>query len=418
MKIGILTMLNNLRNTNSTVNIVAEQLKMFLDANIDVKIIVSEDCHERERKDIFLDERIEWAKVRIGLRANQVKNEKSLFEEVDVMAKEFIEILAGVDICIMYKIHCEEAYLIYNIAIRTAQEKLPDIKFIAMNYSIPLDKRPQEKWPFSAMYTSMPNTIYVCPTYAEISLLAKRYDIPEGKCKVINSSVDLFRGLSDPLKNISKHIDLISPDILIVYPAELIKEKKFDKIAALGGIIFSKTEKSVKIVFCDFPGNELESEIYKGLIKKIGYIHGLEEEDIVFTSDLGYQNGLPREGIMDLFTISNLFICPSYEETLGNSVLEAASRGNCIVLNEAIPQLEELGKNLHSYFMRWDAGNFGYETKEKYNPSELAYLQEHSERIVNMMRDNSVIYSKTITRQRYSPEWIFKNQIEPLISDK
>jgi len=79
--------------------------------------------------------------------------------------------------------------------------------------------------------------------------------------------------------------------------------------------------------------------------------------------------------------------------------------------------LEELGKKLHAYFMRWDARNFGYDTKEKYNPSELAYLQEHAQRIVNMMRDNTVIYSKMLTRQIYSPEWIFKNQIEPLINE-
>ncbi|HEX9061043.1 MAG TPA: glycosyltransferase, partial [Clostridia bacterium] len=157
-------------------------------------------------------------------------------------------------------------------------------------------------------------------------------------------------------------------------------------------------------------------DIYKEVVKKVGYVHGLNEEDILFTSDIGYPGGFPREGIMELFTLSNLFICPSYSESFGLTVLEAASRGNFLVLNEAVPALEELGKKLHSYFMRWDARNFGYDTKEKYNPSELAYMQNNAERIVDMMRDNSVIHSKTMVRQRYSPEWIFKNQIEPLFN--
>jgi len=96
-------------------------------------------------------------------------------------------------------------------------------------------------------------------------------------------------------------------------------------------------------------------------------------------------------------------------------VLEAASRGNFLVLNEAVPSLEEIGKQLHAYFMRWEARKFGYDTKEEYHPSEQAYLEEHGETIVNLMRENPVIYAKTLVRQRYTPQWIWKNQLEPLL---
>ncbi|MGE5474203.1 MAG: glycosyltransferase [Ignavibacteriales bacterium] len=427
MKLAILTMFNGLSNTYSLVNVVAEQLRMFLDANIDVKVLVSEDCPDNQRKGIFMDERIEWVKVANRFEGKQItwcdysqpdgELHKTFFDEADIVAADLVEKLEDVDICIMHDIHYQGWHLLHNVAIRKAQEKLPNIKFIAMTHSAPVNRPPKVKWPFSARYTSMPNTTYIYPTYAGIAALAKQYDVPEGRCRVVSNSLDLLESMSGDIKNISRHIDLITPDILIVYPARLTTGKKFEKIAALGGTIFSKTERTVKIVFCDFPSMDIEPEVYKELVKKVGYIHGLNEDDIVFTSDLGYPHGFPREGVMELFTLSNLFICPSYSESFGLTVLEAASRGNFLVLNEAVPALEELGKKLHAYFMRWDARNFGYDTKEKYNPSELAYLQEHALRIVNIMRDNSVIYSKTLTRQIYSPQWIFKNQIEPLITN-
>jgi hypothetical protein len=426
MKIGILTIYKSLSEPYFSVNTIADQLKMFLDSQLEVKIIVSENCPDNQRKGIFLDKRIEWVKITNKLKENQIKLydysnpdmelHTTFFEEAEVIANDLIEKLADIDICIMYDIHIEGIFLLYNIAIRKAQEKLPGIKIIAMTPSNPLNRVPKLKWPFSARYTSMPNTIYTCPTLADISPLAKQYDIPEGNCKVVNNSIDILQNMSIDVKKVSKHIDLISPDILIVYPAKLIMEKKFEKIAALGGSIFSATEKTVKIIFCDIPSLEVDAEVYKNVIKKVGYIHGLEENDILFTSDLGYCDGFPKIGILELFSLSNLYICPSYSETFGDSVLEAASKGNFVVLNEAVSALEELGKNIHAYFMRWDAQNFGHDTKEKYNPSELAYLQHHAHRIVDLMRDNTVIYAKTLTRQRYSPEWIFKNQIEPLLS--
>jgi len=159
----------------------------------------------------------------------------------------------------------------------------------------------------------------------------------------------------------------------------------------------------------------IKPDIYKAAIIKIGCFYGLDETDIAFTSDLGYPQGFPRSGVFELFTLSNLFICPSYSESFGLTVVEAASRGNFLVLNEAVPALEELGKRLKTYFMRWDARNFGFDTKEGYKPSEQAYLEENAVKIVDLMRDNSVLYAKTLSRQKLSPNWVWYNQLLPLL---
>lgn len=425
MKVAVLTMFNGLSATYSLVNVVAEHLRMLLDAGIETKILVSQDCPEDQRYGIFTDERLGWVKVLNRLNDKQIhwhdyskpddEVHKTFFDEVEVIAEDLVARLSDVEVCIMHDIHYQGWHLIHNVALRKAQEKLPYLKFIAVTHSAPVKRPHNPKWPFSARYSSMPKTTYVYPTQSGIQALAKQYDVPEGKCSVINNSLDLISNLSEDVKSIQETFDLLSPDILIVYPGRLTTGKRFEKVAAFAGVISKKNELNVKVIFCDFPAMDIKPDIYKSIIREIGYAHGLEASNIAFTSDLGYPKGFPRNSVLELFTLSNLFICPSYSESFGLTVLEAASRGNFIVLNQAVPALEELGKKLNSYFMRWAARNFGFDTKETYQPSEQTYLEEHAVKVVNLMRDNPVIYSKTLTRQRFSPQWVWHNHLEPLL---
>ncbi|MBL4934672.1 glycosyltransferase [Clostridium sp. YIM B02515] len=425
MKVAILTMFNGLERTYSLVNVVAEHLRMLLDNNIPVKMLVCENCPDEQRSGIFLDERIEWVKVRNTLNGKQIhwhdysqpegKVHDTFFEEAEAIAEDLIDKLSDVDICMMHDIHYQGWHLVHNVAVRKAQEKLPNVRFIAVTHSAPNNKAINSKWPFSARYTPMPNTIYVYPTASGIPALAKQYNVPEGKCRVINNSLDLTANFGEDVRSICKKIDLFSPDILMVYPGRLTQGKKFEKVAAFAGAIKKKTERTVKIIFCDFASMDIDPNIYKAIIRRIGCKFGLDDGDMYFTSDLGYPNGFPREGVLELFILSNLFVCPSFSESFGLTVLEAASRGNFIILNEAVPALEELGKQIGAYFMRWDARNFGYDTKENYNPSEKVYLENNADMVVNMMRENQVILSKTLVRQRYSPQWICENQLLPLL---
>lgn len=425
MNVAILTMFNGLSTTYSLVNVVAEHIKMLLDHGIKTKVLVSEDCPDNERQGVFADERLDWVKITNRLNDKQItwhdysmpdgKIHETFFEEAELVASDFVTYLSDVDICMMHDIHYQGWHLMHNVAIRKAQEKLPHVRFIAVTHSAPVNRPPTLKYPFSCRYTPMPNTIYVYPTYSGISALAKQYNVSEGKCRVIYNTIDLISFMSPEVQRIHNEIDLLSPDILIVYPGRNTIGKKFDKVAALAGAIRKKTELTVKVVFCDFPSMDVDPNLYKNAVKKIGIIYGLNNGDIAFTSDLGYPHGFPRSGVFELFTLSNLFICPSLSESFGLTVLEAASRGNFLVLNEAVPALEELGKKLRAYFMRWDARNFGFDTKETYKPNEQIYLEEHAVRIIDLMRDNAVLYAKASTRQKFSPQWVWYNQVQPLL---
>ena len=425
MKVALLTLFTGLPNTYSLVNIVAEQLRMLLDANIETKVLVSEVCPDHERRGVFLDERIEWVKIVNNINGNPifwwdysnltVKVHDTFLQEVDVIADDFVDKLSNVDVCIMHDIHYQGYHVVHNVAIRQAQKKLPNVRFIAFTHSVPAVTPPKVEHPYSARYSPMPNTIYVYPTLSGIPALAEQYKVSEERCRVVSNSLNLCDFLSDEVLAVREKFDFFSSDIFVVYPGRLTTAKKFEKVAAFCGAIKKVSDYNVKVLFCDFKSLDTEPEKYKTMISLVGCKSGLDPEDIAFTSDLGFEQGFSRKGVLELLSLSNLFICPSLSESFGLTVLEAASKGNFLIVNEAVPALEELGEKLHAYFMRWDARNFGFDTKETYKPSEEAYYEFHAAKVVTLMKENPVLYAKTIARQRFSPEWVWRNQLEPLL---
>lgn len=425
MKVAILTMFSGLSATYSLVNVVADQIAMLLEAKTAVKVLVSEDCPDGERTGVFADPRLEWVKITNTCGGEKIQwhdysgavgqVHETFFQEADVIAQDFVRHLQDVDVCILHDILYQGWHLVHNIALRTAQEHLPHVRFLAFTHSLPLNRPKKLEYPFSARYTGMPRTKFVYPTYSGISALARQYDIPEGSCGVVYNTLPLLQSMGPHVQRVAESMDLIEADILTVYPARLTTGKRLEKVAALAGAIKTKGEVDTKVVFCDFPSADIPSPVYKAMIRMEGKKYGLDEEDLIFTSDLGYPDGFPRAAVFELFQLSNLYICPSYSESFGLTVLEAGSRGNFLVLNEAVPALKELGESLGAYFMRWDARNFGYDTHEKYMPSEHAYYEEHGLKILNAMREDRSVHAKTRIRSRYNPRWICKNQLMPLL---
>lgn len=426
MKVAILTMFAGLSSTYSLVNVVADQIKMLLEAQVELKILVSETCPDEERQGVFLDPRLEWVKItntRCGApivwhdySAPTGTVHEAFYEEAEWIAKDYVRYLQDVDVCIMHDILYQGWHLVHNVAIRQAQKSLPKVRFLAFTHSMPVNRPQKMEWPFSARFTPMPNTRFVYPTYSGIDALARQYDVPQGSCAVVYNSLPLLEMLSQDVRQVADSIDLLNADILVVYPGRLTTGKRFEKVAALAGAIQRKTEQRTKVIFCDFPSADIPGQIYKRMIQTEGMKFGLEKGDMLFTSDLGYEQGFPRRGVFELFGLSNLFICPSYSESFGLTVLEAASRGNFLVLNEAVPALKELGDSLGAYFLRWDGRNFGYDTHEKYIPSEQAYYEEHGGIIVNLMREDHSLRAKTRARTKYHGVWICRNQLMPLLA--
>lgn len=425
MTVAILTMFNGLSSTYSLVNVVADQIQMLLDAGVTVKLLVSQDCPDGDRQGIFADKRIVWAKVVNRMRGLPIiwrdytqataQVHEGFFEEADIIAADYVRLLQDVNVCMLHDILYQGWHLVHNVAIRKAQEHLPHLRFLSFTHSLPAIHPSVLEWPFSARFSPMPNTRFIYPTQSGIPALSQQYGVPEGRCAVVYNAMPLLGRMSQAVRRVGEEIDLYGADFLMVYPGRLTTGKQFEKAAIFAGALKKKTARNVSLVFCDFPSADIRPDTYKVIIRTAGLRAGLGAGDMVFTSDIGYPDGFPRESVLELFTLSNLFVCPSFSESFGLTVLEAASRGNFLVLNEAVPALKELGLSLGAYFLRWDARNFGFDTHEQYQPSEQLYCEDHAQRIADLMRENSAICAKTKTRTRYNTSWIYRNQLAPLL---
>lgn len=424
MRVAILTMFNGLSPTYSLVNVVAEHIKMFLDNNIDTTILVSETINDKEKWGIYKDKRLKWLKIKNKINNKQIKwydysnnNTKlhdTFYDEVEVIKKDFILKLKDFDVCFMHDILYQGWHYVHNIAIRRAQVYLPKLKFIAFTHSYPVKRPTNIKNEFLGRFVDMPNTIFAYPTKSGLNALASQYNVDIKKCVVINNSIPLLDFMNDDVKDLNSKTNFMDAELLIVYPARLTLSKKQEKVSALAGSLKKVSKKSIKVIFCDFASLDIDSTKYKNIIINEGIKFGLAKEDIVFTSDYGFERGFPRKSVLELFSLSNIYICPSFSESFGLTVLEAASKVNFLVLNKKVPALEELGNNLNSYFMNWDARNNGYDTKENYYPSEEEYYLENSKKILDKLY-NSSLYSKIKVRTLYSNKYIFENQIKPLL---
>lgn len=103
MKVAILTMFTGLSTTYSLVNVVADQIKMLLEAQVKLKILVSETCPDEERWGIFLDPRLEWVKVTNTRHGEPIvwhdysaptgTVHETFYEEVAWIAKDYVRYL-------------------------------------------------------------------------------------------------------------------------------------------------------------------------------------------------------------------------------------------------------------------------------------------------------------------------------------
>ncbi|MEG1706225.1 MAG: glycosyltransferase, partial [Clostridia bacterium] len=333
------------------------------------------------------------------------------------IASDLTEKLKDCDVCMMHDILFQGWHLVHNVAIRKVGTLLPNLRFISFTHSMPFPPPDTCEPPFDARFRPMPNTIFVYPTKSGLPALARQYNVPLTSCCVVSHTYSMLKYKSQPTRKVCDNINLTTPEIIIVYPARLTSAKRLEKVAAFAGAM-KNCANGVSLVFCDFPSSDTSSQGYKSIIRHNGKQFGLLDEDILFTSDIGYKNGFPHESVIELFSMSNLYVCPSFAESFGLTVLEAVAGKNVLVLNEAVPALKELGDKFNAYFLRWDALGFGSQTFETYHPSEKAYYNEHCSLILNDMRENKVIQAQIKLRQEFNQEYVFKSQLLSLLNNE
>ena len=224
-----------------------------------------------------------------------------------------------------------------------------------------------------------------------------------------------FAEFSEPTNRFIDEYDLMSADVIQIYPASVdrLHAKGIEYLLRTFGAMKKFFNKQVRLVICnqwcnvDKHRKTVESYIAQG--KEMG----LEpDKDLIFTSRFevpDWELGLPAKMVAELMMLGNLFMFPTREESFGLVLPEASLMGGALVVaNASLDMMREVTG--HAAGMYWDFGSF-HRDWDCDNPEE--YFRGVAQIILGKLKSESAVNLKTHFRQRLNIDAIYKNELEP-----
>ncbi len=420
-KIAILACLSSLVPTYSIAGVVHDQLRMFKDAGEDVVFITTDDFHEQEK----VPEGIE---IRYYPRYKGKLDEidKAEFEQYVFEVSSILKIhLEDCTTCIEHDLLFIDSFLPINWAMRAVGDMLPKLKWLHWIHSAP-SRRKNLEYPWSGNFMSMPNSNIIYLNHTDIPRIAAMFDCPENEIQIVHNMVDpssLFKFHPVTKELINKH-NLYDADFICVYPTRMVGAKQPDKAVKLLAHLRNLGYK-VKFVICNSWSNADQEKDYISLLKQ----GPLQDDELIITSQFDSQwckdnkhdieLGVPKDVVIDLMRISDIFILPSVSEACSMIMLEAGLCKNLMVLNEDLWSLHEFGgqkiegqTSERALYMQ-----FGSLTRKitNYLPSEEDWFHQHALLLERTLKQNQAINFFRNIRKRHNPKWVYLNQIKPLL---
>ena len=414
--IAIFTTFVDFNPQYSLTGIVRDQINMLLKHGYKPVLFVVKGCKD-------LDSLPEGVEVRaivpqMPLKDYQlgVQKQPTFDGQVEQATNALKDHFKDFDIVITHDIIFQTWFIPFNQAIRNIGKEYPNIKWLHWCHSAP-SAHVNAEYPHTLRFSGMTNSIYISMNYADIELFAKMFNVPMGNVQVVYNCRDIygFFGMNDfSIKLIEKY-DLLNTDVLTVYPTRLSTGKNIEISVHLMAKM-QELGRNAKLVICNSYSNALSEKSYASQLKKMAKEWGLPEENLIITSMEGkeWELGVPHQTIKDLMSISNLFMLPSKSEGCSLILLEAALTKNLIVLNNLLPSLHEFGEN-DVVYIDCDMVRAGKQTTVNYHPSRDAHLKERANQILQVLDNNPALNMFLRIRKKFNPEWIYKNQLEPLL---
>ena len=423
-KVAILACLSSLNPNYSIAGIVHDQLDL-LAKHENLVFITSDD---------FKDQHLvpKGVEIRYYTRSNESMDPEKLdigkFEQyINATGIKLKELLKDCTHVIQHDLLFIHEYAFMNWSIRKCAELLPNLKWLHWQHSAP-SRRPLDcAYPFTGCYMGMNNSTFVYLNRTDIPEVAQRYSIPENQIALVHNFLDfdkMFR-LHPLTKEIIQSQNLYKADTLCIYPTRLTEAKQIDKAIQLIEQLKVKGQE-VRMIVCNSWSNG-EQEI--DYLKKLESESFLSKEELLFTStfdsewckesEVDIKLGLPRAVVQDLLRLSDLFILPSISECCSMVMLEAAANKNLMILNQDLWSLHEFGGQIMNNSTSKNAlyMEFGSCTRPiaNYSPSEEEWYANKAQEILDYQNSNQAINFFKTVRKRHNPEWVYFNQIEPLL---
>ena len=416
MKLGILTTFYDWERSYSLVSVVEEQL-IYLLKNGHKPVLFVHDNFSADNK---IPDGVEIRKViprfkLVDYGGNQPV-EPGFDEETKIVQKALEEHLKDIDVVLTHDWIFQGWFLVYNVGMRLAQPNLK-CRWLHWTHSAPSPRPSNLESPHDCRYKTMPNSKLIYMNHYDALRLAEMYGGVLDDVRVVHNPLDprSFWDLHPFTNELIKKYRLLDADIIDVYPVSSTRfsGKQVNRVIQIMSEL-KKNGKSVRFICPNAHANaDKEKEAIEEMIH-YGIERGLTREEMIFTSleKKEYELGVPREVVKDLFQLSNLFIFPTLSENCPLILLEAALSKCLLVLNESFPPLRDFFGKDALYF------KFGSVEQSVDYADEEKFFAEVAMIIIGELNKNKPLNAFNTLRQKFNGDYIFKNQLEPILYEK
>lgn len=345
-------------------------------------------------------------------------------ETVDLAYNQLNDILPDGAVVITHDLIFLPDYTILNLAARRLAKDRSSISWVhevhsATNPDIVSQERSMYGDKYAeALNSPFPNSIIAYPNAYDIPRVARNFNFEEDQVVEVPHSTDPTEGMHVLVQRLYDQKKLGDVEVLMILPIRLDRGKYAEANVRLIAAC-NQIGVSAHLVVCDFQSTGDDKVTYREDLKQLANDLGALES-VTFMSEFDDMASMeiPHEIVLDLFTLSNVFLLASKSETYSLIAQEAMLKGNFVILNhDFYPFRQIYGKN--ALYKQFDGANIaldGYngEISTKQN-NILDYYSHMAIALRYYLENDKVLRAKTWVRRQRNPDAVFRNFLEPLL---
>jgi glycosyltransferase involved in cell wall biosynthesis len=219
------------------------------------------------------------------------------------------------------------------------------------------------------------------------------------------------------VKRVFDDLELGEVDVFMVYPLRLDRGKNAEiNVKTIAGLI--RQGLKAHLLFCDFQSTGDDKVVYREDLKKLAAELGIAN-DVTFLSEFDDSATMEvsHQTVLDLLTLSNIFMMPSKSETYSLVTQEAMMRGNFVIANHDFAPFRQIFGDNAIY--RPFSSNIGMdgmdgEITTTYS-DETEYFNRLAINIKYWLEHDKVLKAKTWVRTKRNLDYVFRTYLEPLL---
>lgn len=345
-------------------------------------------------------------------------------ETVDLAYRQLDDILPDGAVVITHDLIFLPDYTILNLAARKLAVNRPSIRWVHEIHSatnpqiVSIERNMYGEKYAEAMNSAFPNSVIAYPNAYDIPRVARNFNFEEDQIVEVPHSTDPTENMHPLVQRLYDEKKLGDAEVLMILPIRLDRGKYAEAnirlIAACKRLAIPSG-----LVVCDFQSTGGDKVEYREELKRLAKELGADD-CVTFMSEFDdiAQMEIPHSIVLDLFTLSNVFLLASKSETYSLIAQEAMLKGNLCILNQDFAPFRQIYGN-NALYKQFDGANIaisGYNGEIKTEFSNIDdYYSDMAKALKYYLMNDKVLAAKTHVRVNRNPDAVFRNYLEPLI---